>query len=310
MTQTPKRAVVFAYHNVGVRCLKVLLAGGVDVALVVTHQDSATENIWFESVMSVCDTEGIPTITPEDARSPELLARVQAAQPDLMFSFYYRNMLPQSILDVAPAYNMHGSLLPHYRGRAPVNWAVLHGAVETGASLHEMTAKPDAGAIVARQMVPILPDDTAYEVFGKVTVAAELALYNVLPALLDGTAPRVPNDLTQGGYFGGRKPEDGRVDWSQPAQQVYNLHRAVAPPYPGAFTDVGARRYVIERARLYHGPLQAALSALPPGLAVLGNAMFGVCGDGRALAILGLLADDQPVSPAELQAGLARQGHR
>jgi methionyl-tRNA formyltransferase len=300
-----KRAVVFAYHNVGVRCLKVLLAGGVDVALVVTHQDSASENIWFESVVSVCETEGIPYITPDDAGSPALLAQLQAAQPDLMFSFYYRHMLPQAILDLAPAYNMHGSLLPRFRGRAPVNWAVLHGATEIGATLHEMTVKPDAGAIVAQQAVPILPDDTAFEVFGKVTVAAELALYGVLPALLAGAAPRIPNDLAQGSYFGGRKPEDGRIDWHRPAHEVYNLHRAVAPPYPGAFTDVGARRFVIERARPYRGARAGEISGLPPGLAVVDNAIVGVCGDGRALAIMGLLADGVRVSPAELQALLA-----
>jgi methionyl-tRNA formyltransferase len=308
MNIPPKRAVVFAYHNVGVRCLKVLLAGGVDVALVVTHQDSAQENIWFESVIQVCETEGIPYITPEDGKSPDLLAAVQTARPDLMFSFYFRHMLPQAILDVAPAYNMHGSLLPAYRGRAPTNWAVLHGESETGATLHEMTIKPDAGAIVAQQAVPILPDDTAFEVFGKVTVAAELALYHVLPDLLAGTAPRIPNDLTQGGYFGGRKPEDGRIDWNKPAQDVYNLHRAVAPPYPGAFTEVataaGPRRYVIERARLHRGS-SPDLHGLPAGLAVVDNAIFGVCGDGRALAIHGLLADGVQVSPAELQQALS-----
>jgi methionyl-tRNA formyltransferase len=195
---------------------------------------------------------------------------------------------------------MHGSLLPEYRGRAPTNWAVLHGATQTGASLHEMTVKPDAGAIVSQQAVPILPDDTAFEVFGKVTVAAELALYDVLPALLAGTAPRMPNDLSKGGYFGGRKPEDGRIDWSLPAQQVYNLHRAVAPPYPGAFTDIGPRRYVIERARLYRG----TVPDLPPGLAVVDNAILGVCGDGRALAIHSLLADGLRISAAELEAYL------
>jgi methionyl-tRNA formyltransferase len=177
---------------------------------------------------------------------------------------------------------------------------VLHGATETGATLHEMTVKPDAGAIVAQQAVPILPDDTAFEVFGKVTVAAELALYHVLPSLLAGTAPRIPNDLTQGGYFGGRKPEDGRIDWNKPAQEVYNLHRAVAPPYPGAFTDVGPRRYVIERARLRHGNV----ADLPPGLAVVDNAILGVCGDGRALVIHSLLADGLRISPAELRAQL------
>jgi methionyl-tRNA formyltransferase len=300
MSGQAKRAVVFAYHNVGVRCLKVLLAGGVDVALVVTHQDSATENIWFESVQSLCETEGIPFITPDDPKSPGLLAAVTQAQPDLMFSFYYRHMLPQAILDVAPAYNMHGSLLPEYRGRAPTNWAVLHGASQTGASLHEMTIKPDAGAIVAQQAVPILPDDTAFEVFGKVTVAAELALYKVLPDLLAGTAPRIPNDLTKGGYFGGRKPEDGRIDWSKPAREVYNLHRAVAPPYPGAFTDIGPRRYVIERARPYRGDA----AGLPLGLAVVDGTILGVCGDGRALIIHSLLADGLRISAAELKATL------
>ena len=108
---------------------------------------------------------------------------------------------------------MHGSLLPKYRGRAPVNWAVLHGERETGATLHYMTGKPDAGDIVAQQAVPILPDDTAREVFDKVTVAAEIVLDRALPALIAGTAPRRPNRLAQGSYFGGRQPEDGAIDW-------------------------------------------------------------------------------------------------
>ncbi|MBA5606969.1 formyltransferase [Duganella sp. FT3S] len=309
MLEHRPRAVVFAYHNVGVRCLKVLLAGGVDVALVVTHEDSAGENIWFDSVISVCQDQGIPYITPADARSPELLAQVRAAKPELMFSFYYRHMLPAELLAVAPAYNMHGSLLPQFRGRAPVNWAVLHGADVTGATLHEMTVKPDAGAIVAQMEVPILPDDTAFEVFGKVTVAAEQALWRVLPTLLDGTAPRLHNDLTQGGYFGGRKPEDGRIDWTQPAQTVYNLHRAVAPPYPGAFTDIDGVRYVVQRARLrkanHEHTDNVAAASLRPGLTVVDNCIFGVCGDGRMLAISALTADGEPITAAQLQSRLA-----
>ena len=291
------RAVVFGYHNVGVRCIKVLLGGGVDIALVVTHEDSPTENLWFESVASLCQAENIPCITPGDPRAPELLAQVQAAQPDMLFSFYYRHMLPASILEVAPAYNMHGSLLPQFRGRAPVNWAVLHGATQTGATLHEMTVKPDAGAIVAQTAVPILPDDTAFEVFGKVTVAAEQTLWGVLPALLAGTAPRQLNDLRQGGYFGGRKPEDGRIDWTLPAQQVYNLHRAVAPPYPGAFTEVNNVVYIIETARLSKQPA----GSLPPGLAVVDNCIFGVCGDGRMLAISALRTAEETISAQQLQ---------
>lgn len=296
------RAVVFAYHNVGVRCLKVLLARGVEIALVVSHQDNPDETIWFESVAALCAEHGIPCITPADPKSPELLAQVAALQPDFIFSFYYRHMLPVALLATAKngAYNMHGSLLPKYRGRVPINWAVLHGETETGATLHEMAAKPDAGAIIAQTSVPILPDDTAHEVFCKVVVAAEQTLWQALPAMLSGQIPRLPNDLSHGSYFGGRKPEDGRIDWRQPAQAVYNLHRAVAPPYPGAWTEIGGTTYIIGKARL----TDIATHDLPPGLAVIGNQIVGVCGDGHALLIHVLLADGKIVAPLEL---IARQ---
>ncbi|MGN6318780.1 formyltransferase [Trinickia sp.] len=283
------RAVVFAYHNVGVRCLRVLLARGIDVALVVTHEDNPAERIWFDSVAQVAAEHGIETITPADPNGAQLRDAVAAAKPDFIFSFYYRHMLPAGLLALAPrgAYNMHGSLLPKYRGRVPTNWAVLNGETETGATLHEMAAKPDAGAIVGQSAVPILPDDTAQDVFDKVTVAAEQTLWRVLPALIAGEAPHLPNDLARGSYFGGRKPEDGRIDWSKPAQQVYNLVRAVAPPYPGAFTEVAGERFVIARARLagLDASAKAGLANLPPGLHVSDNACFGVCGDARAIAI-------------------------
>lgn len=302
------RAVVFAYHSVGVRCLKVLLAHGIDVALVVTHDDNPAETIWFESVAALCAEHGIATITPTDANSPALHAQVAALAPDFIFSFYYRNMLPVSLLALARhgAFNMHGSLLPKYRGRVPVNWAVLHGETETGATLHEMAAKPDAGAIVAQTAVPILPDDTAFDVFGKLTVAAEQTLWQALPLMLAGQTPRLPNDLSKGSYFGGRTPEDGCIDWTQPAQVVYNLHRAVAPPYPGAWTVVHGKTYVIVKARLISKQQQQLLraSGLHAGLTVVDNCIFGVCGDGRALRIDALSADGMPVTATELQQAL------
>ena len=286
------RAVVFAYHNVGVRCLQVLLARGVDVALVVTHEDSPTENIWFGSVAALAAEHGIPVITPADPREPALRDAVAAARPDFIFSFYYRHMLPLALLALAPrgAYNMHGSLLPKYRGRVPTNWAVLNGETETGATLHEMAEKPDAGALIGQTAVPILPDNTAAQVFDKVTVAAEQTLWRVLPALLAGEAPHLPNDLSQGSYYGGRKPEDGRIDWSQSAAHVYNLIRAVAPPYPGAFTDLNGSRFVVAQARLAApgSPAARAAADLPPGLHVSDNALFGVCGNSRAVSILEL----------------------
>ena len=279
-------AVVFAYHQVGVRCLAVLLAHGIEVALVVSHEDDPGESIWFESVTSLAKLNGIEAIAPANAADPTLAQRIAAIAPDFIFSFYYRSMLPPALLGLARrgAYNMHGSLLPKYRGRAPVNWAVLKGERQTGATLHRMVDKPDAGAVVAQQAVPILPDDRAHEVMAKVTVAAELALDAVLPALISGEVRERPLDLAAGSYFGGRKPEDGRVDWRQPASDIHNLVRAVAPPYPGAFCTLpsGASLRLLRTLRQ---PRRVAKHPVPT-LYCEGEAVLADCADGGVLRLL------------------------
>ena len=276
-------AVVFAYHNVGVRCLSVLLAQGMDVKLVVTHEDAPGENIWFSSVKSLAQEHGIPVITPADPHDDETLTRLRAAQPDFLFSFYYRNMLKPVILNLPKrgCYNMHGSLLPKYRGRVPINWAVIHGEKEAGATLHEMVEKPDAGAIVDQMAVPILPNDTAQDVFGKVLVAAEIVLNRALPALVAGTAKRTTMDLKKGSYFGGRKAEDGRIRWTQSAAEIHNLVRAVTQPYPGAFSDFAEGRLVIWRTL----PLRCSGMG-GPALFVQEGLLIARCGDGGLLRIL------------------------
>jgi len=298
------RAVVFAYHNVGVRCLKTLLARGVQVDLVVTHPDSPAETLWFDRVADVAAEADIPVAYVEDAVDAALIDRVAALAPDYLFSFYFRRMLPARLLAAAriAALNLHGSLLPKYRGRVPVNWAVLHGETETGATLHIMEAKPDAGDIVAQQAVPILPDDTAKEVFDKLTVAAEIALWNVLPQLQRGEVPRRANNLAAGSYFGGRKPEDGRIDWAQPAQAVYNLIRAVAPPYPGAFFDLGGQQFIVARARLARPELAGQLAASAPvGPHRVGGQILARAADGGVIHLLELWAAERPGQPLNAQ---------
>lgn len=286
------RAVVLAYSNVGVRCLRVLHARGFDVAQVITHRDNPEEKRWYDSVADTAVELGLPVACVEDMAPGQLRSLVATLRPDYLFSFYFRQMLPADVLATArvAALNMHGSLLPKYRGRAPTNWAVLHGETETGATLHVMEAKPDAGDIVAQMAVPILPDDTAREVFDKVTVAAETILWQVAPELLAGRVPRRPNDLARGSYFGGRRPEDGRIDWAKPAAEVYNLIRAVAPPYPGAFTDIKGRRVVIAKARRIDG-----LRPPPVGLRREGARVIAVAGDGALLRIDSVLVDGEAV---------------
>lgn len=293
------RAVVFAYHNVGVRCLKTLLAHGVDVPLVITHQDMPQEQIWFDSVAATAMDYGIPTIAPINPNDAALLARVNGCRPDFLFSFYYRLMLKAPLLALAPrgALNIHGSLLPKYRGRAPVNWALIHGETQTGTTLHYMTEKPDDGDIVAQTAVPILPDDTAKEVFDKVTVAAELTLHGAVPALVAGTAPRRAQDRAQATYFGGRKPEDGVIDWSRPAADIHNLVRAVAPPYPGARTRVRGRSARVLRSRI-RDPSAAATDT--PSLRVDQGEIVAHCGGGGTLSIAALEIDGSAVTAATL----------
>lgn len=272
-------AVVFAYHNVGVRCLSVLLAQGVDVQLVVTHRDNPDENIWFESVADLAALHGIPVITPDNPNAPEVVEQIRALAPDFFFSFYYREMLKATLLAIPKrgALNMHGSLLPKYRGRVPVNWAIIRGETETGSTLHYMTEKPDNGDIVAQQAVPILPNDTALQVFQKVTVAAEMALNSVLPALLAGQANAVKQDLSLGGYFGGRNAADGVIDWQQSAQQIHNLVRAVAPPYPGATTQLTGKPMRILQTLVTKC---TAAGKQPPAFYVKDGKSYAICGQG------------------------------
>lgn len=294
------RAVVFAYHDVGCRCLQVLLAQGVEVPLVLSHEDAADEVIWYDSVAALARAHDIPVITPEDPTDPALIERIGRLAPDFLFSFYYRRMLPPALLDLPRhgALNMHGSLLPKYRGRVPVNWAVIRGETETGASLHYMTAKPDQGDLVDQMAVPILPDDRALDVFRKVTVAAELVLQRTLPALRAGNAPRIRQDLAAGSYFGGRRPEDGRIDWRQPAQAIHDLVRGVAPPYPGAFcTQAGHRLRVLSTVRV----ASTHTAAGRPSLHVAGGRVLAECGDGAWLRLVDVEVDGAPADAGTLR---------
>ncbi len=295
------RAVVFAYHDVGVRCLKVLLDHGIDVRLVLTHSDNPSETIWFSSVADLARSHGIPVITPDDPNAPDIVAQVRAAAPDFLFSFYYRLMLKRELLllPTRGAYNMHGSLLPKYRGRVPVNWAIIHGESETGASLHAMTEKPDGGAIVIQKAVPIGSDDTAQQVFDRLTDAAAAALDSALPALVAGTAPHVPQNPGEGSYFGGRKPEDGRIDFSWPGLRIHNFVRALTRPYPGAFADVGGHRLVLWRTVRMGLPLLAAAASRARLIAAADEIRLE-CSDGFALQVPDLEVDGVAVGAADL----------
>jgi methionyl-tRNA formyltransferase len=258
------RILFFGYSEVGHDCLELLLGRGDNVVALITHEDNPNEKIWFKTPAVAARAGGVPIHTPEKVGTPEWLARIAEMRPDLILSVYYRNMISTKVLGLAPlgAFNMHGSLLPTYRGRAPINWAVLNGEPRIGMTLHRMVREPDAGAIVDQEGVDIGPRDTAEQAFRKVLPCARLVLGRQIGALLAGTAAETPQDESKATYFGGRKPEDGRIDWTQTSLRIFNLVRAVTNPYPGAFADIGPSRLMVWWAE-HESPFAAGRSGTP-----------------------------------------------
>lgn len=274
------RAVIFAYHNMGILGLEALQDHGVELSLVVTHPDNEEEIIWYGSVAEWCERKNVECIRPDSVNDSSVVGRVRGLSPDFIFSFYCRQLLCSELLGIPEqgALNLHGSMLPRYRGCAPVNWVLVNGEEETGVTLHYMVERADAGDIIGQEPVAIAPDDTALTLYAKIEDAARVLLARVLPDLLAGEANRLPQKLSEGFYCRRRTPEDGKIDWRDSAVAVCNLIRAVSKPYPGAFCELAGKRIIIWRA------IPFAKSALEPGEIKADNSGVTVgTGDGAVM---------------------------
>ena len=278
------RIVVFAYSLVGHACLKALLEARENVVGVFTHPDTPGETLWFPSVAQLSQDHNVPLIATEEPKDPIVMDALQKMQPDLLLSFYYRKMIPAAILDMPSlgSFNVHGSLLPRYRGRAPINWALVHGEIETGATLHHMVKSADAGAIVDQEAFPISPTENAYDLTQKMGAAAVRLLLRQLPALKEGRAPARFQDESKATYFGGRSAKDSQIDWYQSPWQIHNLVRAVPFPYfPPAFTNMNSKKLEI-RANQVPSDNQLKEIAKPGQVVAKGDTWIRVaCGTGQ-----------------------------
>ncbi|MEE4133202.1 bifunctional UDP-4-amino-4-deoxy-L-arabinose formyltransferase/UDP-glucuronic acid oxidase ArnA [Pseudomonas viridiflava] len=283
------KAVVFAYHDIGCVGLQALLESGYHIAAVFTHADDPSEKTFFGSVAQLCAQHDIPVHAPEDPNHPLWIERVGKLDPDFIFSFYYRRLLSEPLLACASkgAFNLHGSLLPRYRGRAPANWVLVNGERETGVTLHQMVKRADAGPIMAQQRVPISALDTALTLHGKLRKAAANLLSDALPLLARGRLPGMPQDESQATCFGRRTPADGLIDWARPAAQLNNLIRAVTQPYPGAFCPVGEHKLIVWSARV-----EEADHGLAPGTVIDCDPLRIACGEGALVIGAGQRGDD------------------
>ncbi len=301
------KTIVFAYHNIGCAAIRSLLDAGVTISAVFTHIDDSNENVFFESVAKLAASHNIPVFAPEDVNHPIWVDKIKELKPDALFSFYYRNMISQEILDIAPkgGFNLHGSLLPAYRGRAPINWVLVNGETETGMTLHTMEATPDSGDIVAQQVISISDEDTAVTLHQRMTEAAQQLLTNTLPDVINDNLKLTAQDLTKSSYFGRRTPADGEVKWSQSSRQIFNLVRAVTEPFPGAFSFLGERKVTFWQSKAH---LETA--EVKPGTIISTKPLMIACAQGTLEIITGqtdtglFLSGEQLASELHLFAGM------
>lgn len=278
------KTIVFAYHDMGCAGITALINAGFEISAIFTHADSANENHFFSSVARLAAEQGIPVYAPEDANHPLWVDRIKTMAPDFIFSFYYRNLLNDNILNRARlgAFNLHGSLLPKYRGRAPLNWALVNGEKETGVTLHRMVKRADAGAIVAQQRVAIEEQDNALTLHRKLVDCAAQLLQLALPAMKLGEIAAIPQDHSQATVVGRRTPEDGRIQWEQSAQSINNLVRAVTDPWPGAFAFAGTVKFVVWKGRVHADAPKAK-----PGTVISVEPFLIACGEGALEVVTG-----------------------
>lgn len=272
------KVIVVAYHNIGCAGIEALLQNGFKIQAVFTYADSPNEGSWFDSVAELAARRHFPVYAPDDINHPIWVERIRQMQPDILFSFYYRDLLKKELLAIPPAgcLNLHGSLLPKYRGKAPLNWALVNGEKETGVTLHYMTPRPDDGDIVCQQKIPIADNDTALLLNKKMVAATSEMLNECLTHIKAGTAVRVPQNHAEASYYGGRTPADGAIEWNRSSKAIHNLVRAVTRPYPGAFTYKGQRKVMVWATT----PLEDVKSDQPAGTIISTEPLQVACGKG------------------------------
>jgi methionyl-tRNA formyltransferase len=236
---TKPSILVFTDHTIGHDCLDLLVQNDEYVIAVITHKDDSAENRGG-AVSSLARKYGIPLYSPPSVNTPAWIDQIRTWQPDLILSFSYKYILGEDILRVPSlgCFNLHCSLLPKYRGIAPVAHAVMQGEQMTGVTLHVMTKEPNAGEIVDQESVVIAAEDTAQDVSDKCIVAARTVLERQIEALEAGTAPRKPQHDADASLVGIIRPEECRIDWTLPAQTIYNHIRALTQTHGGAFTEM------------------------------------------------------------------------
>lgn len=297
---------VGAVHE-AVPALGALLGSGAEIAEVVTLPAERSDGTsGFVDLEPLARAHGIPVRRCATINSAESVRHVRQLRPDLMVVTGWTRLLSAELLGVPPrgVIGFHASLLPRYRGRAPVNWAILRGEAVTGNTMMYLDAGTDTGDIIDQQVVQVTPDDTCATVYARVGEAGAEMLRRHLPALLDGTASRRPQGPGDGPPLPKRTPEMGITDWNRPARSVHDWIRALTAPYPGAFTVIAGRKLMLWASAVDGASAGTAAGETAPG-EVLGydeNGIRVATADG-AIVVRSVSDAGDPPGPASAWAG-------
>ena len=310
MTTHRLRTVFFGTADFAVPALMALLEAGHEVLAVVTQPDKPQGRgmqLAASPVKRAAERHDLPVLQPRRVRSVSFIAKMRELAPDVLTLAAFGQIVPQELLDLPPLgpINVHGSLLPKYRGAAPIQRAVMAGEAETGVTTMWMDATLDTGDMLLARALPIEPDDTAGTLFPKLAMLGANLLIETLYGLAAGTLPRRPQNSTQATFAPALTPEDALLSWNEPAQTLHNRIRGVSPK-PGAFAEIAGRRVKIWASQIAPDPVEPSPPGTLLGFSKHPAGVLVAAGAGTAL----LLTETQPDSGKRMPADAWARGLR
>jgi len=292
------RVALLCAGEIGYRCLRrVSESRAARLVAVFTYRVEPPQGECLEKILDLARSRGVDAYDVANMGQERFRHMLGRLDLDLLVAIKWRTMIPKSVVDAARGglVVFHASLLPKYRGFAPVNWPLINGERETGVTMFYAAEEVDAGDIIEQRPRTITDEDDAGTLDAWLNETVESMLEDNLPKLANGTAPRIAQDHSQATYAVWRSPEDGHIDWTRPTREVFNLVRGLTSPYPGAFSVLDGRKLTVWSAemerepRTYVGRISGKVERIIPGEGV--NVLTG---DGTLRLKRVQLENDEP----------------
>lgn len=290
------KIVLMGHGLCGEQCLETLIAGRREIVALVIPGNRPEHKV--KPIREIAKSHHIPIFRPQNANHPNFQELLRALDSDLIISASYTQIFSREIIHLPRlgCINVHGALLPQYRGLHAHNWAIINGEAETGATIHYIDEGVDTGDIIAQCRVKIAFEDDAFTLRDKVTRQAATLLLETVSRIEEGTAQRSKQEKAAARYWPPRKPEDGLINWAKSSWEIFNLVRALVPPWPGALTLFRSRKLLIWKAKPTDGKIDGPAGILPGQVCGISDKGFLVTtGNGHLLVEKVQLAEEPPL---------------